>query len=576
MKGQKIYTLKIGGQAGQGIKSAGIMFAKFATRLGYSVYNYIEYPSLIRGGHNVMQMNVSAEPVTTARNRTDLLVALDQNTVDFHKDELEKGAGVIYDSDKKFNVEGLPDGVEKYGVPLAKLAKEAGGSELLINTVALGVVAGLWGGKPAVLGDLLEEEFSHKSKEIIDANLKAMHSGFKYALDNFTDTHIDKLKEMKVPETRMVLNGNEAAALGAIAGGVQFACIYPMSPISNILHVLARHQEKYGYVYKQPEDEISALGMALGASFAGARSFTTTSGGGFCLMAEMFGMAGIGELPVVIVEGMRGGPATGLPTWSDQGDLRFVLHVHQGDFPRIVLAPGDVEETFHMTAQAMNLAEKYQLPIVVLIDKNICENDQTIPFLDVSDYKVDRGTLTMDKVEDFKRYEVTASGISMRSAPGTGNFFIANSDEHNEYGYSEESVENRNAQMEKRMRKLETCIKEDMAKPVLYGPEDADVTIVSWGSNKGTILQAMQEFDNVNYLHITWMHPFPSEEVGRVLSKAKYLIDIECNYTAQLAGLIREKTGINIQDKFLKYDGRPFYLEEVTQKLNSVLKGGNL
>ncbi len=370
---------------------------------------------------------------------------------------------------------------------------------------------------------------------------------------------------------RMVISGNEAVALGAIAGGVQFAAIYPMSPVSNILHVLAEHQEAYGYVYKQPEDEISAINMAIGAAFAGARSLTATSGGGFCLMTEGYGLAGITETPVVIVEGMRGGPATGLATWSGQGDLRFVLHAHQDDFPRIVLAPGDAKEAFYLTMEALNLADKYQTTVVVLIDKNLCENDQSFPFFDVKDFKVDRGKFTTDFSEDYKRYALEEDGVSLRSIPGSGNFFIANSDEHDKLGYSDETIANRNAQMAKRMKKLETCALESMPKPQLFGPEDASVTLISWGSNKGSILQALEQFDDVNFLHLAWLNPFPVEEVRNVLSKAKHVINVECNYSAQFGGLVKERTGIEITDNLLKYDGRPFYVEEIVEKVNSVL-----
>ena len=374
-----------------------------------------------------------------------------------------------------------------------------------------------------------------------------------------------------VSTPNLVLNGDEAAALGAIGGGLQFASIYPMTPITNVITVLAAYQEKYGYIYKQPEDEIAAITMAIGASYAGARAMTATSGGGFCLMTEGFGLAGMTETPVVIIMGMRAGPATGFPTWSEQGDLRFVLHASHGDFPRIVLAPGDGKEVFEMTMQAFNLAEKYQTPVVVLVDKNICEDDQSFEYFDTSAYKVDRGNFTTEKVDDYKRYALEADGISKRSVPGSGNWFLTNSDEHNAYGYSDEEADNRIEQHGKRMTKLVTCAKNDMQKPQLFGPADADLTIVSWGSNKGAILQAMKEFPNVNFLHTTWMSPFPADEVKKVLSGAKSLLLIENNYTAQFAGLIREQTGIEIENKFLKYDGRPFFVEEISDKLKSIL-----
>lgn len=288
-------------------------------------------------------------------------------------------------------------------------------------------------------------------------------------------------------------------------------------------------------------------------------------------MTEGYGLAGMTETPIVIIMGMRAGPATGLPTWSEQGDLRFVLHAHQGDFPRIVMAAGDGKEAFDLTMQAFNLAEKYQTPVVVLVDKNICEDDQSFPYFDVSTYRIERGKYTIEKINDYKRYALEEDGISLRTIPGTDNFFLANSDEHNAYGYSNEESLNRKEQHKKRMTKLLTCETKDMPAPTLYGPKNSDITIVSWGNNKGSIIQSMKKFPNVNFLHLTWMNPFPADAVKKILSGAKHIVDIECNYTAQMAGLILEKTGIEIEDKFLKYDGRPFFVEEISEKLRKLM-----
>ena len=311
--------------------------------------------------------------------------------------------------------------------------------------------------------------------------------------------------------------------------------------------------------------------MAIGASFAGARAMTASSGGGFCLMTEAYGLAGMTETPLVILEGMRGGPSTGLPTWTEQGDLRFVLNAHHGDLPKIVLAPGDIDETFHFMMQAFNLADKYQTPVLVLTDKQILESHKSSTPYEFKDYKLNRGKFITEKQDNYQRYEITEDGISPRSIPGAGNHFVANSDEHDAIGYTNEHAANRVQQMDKRMRKLETCKAQDMAEPRLYGPEIADVTIVSWGSNKGAILDAMREFDNVNFLHITWISPFPAETVQKILTDAKYVLNIEGNQSAQMAGLIKEKAGIMVNESLLKYDGRPFYPEEIVDKLKSIL-----
>jgi len=567
-----IVSVKIGGPAGTGVKSVGLMLDKIAARSGYQVCDNVEFPSLIRGGHNVVQVNFSLDEVTAPRLSSDLLIAFDQMTIDLHHNELKKGGGIIFDSDFA-DVSKVRKDISLYGIPLRKIANKAGEKEIFVNIVALSAALQILGGNLETFKKLIEEEYGDKGEKIVEADKKAADLGFEYAAKNYKN-NLHKIMEptslFNSPVPYMVLNGNEAAALGAISAGMQFAAIYPMSPINNILHVLAANQGKFGYILKQPEDEISAINMAIGASYAGVRSMTATSGGGFSLMTEAYGLAGITETPIVIFDGMRGGPATGLPTWSGQGDLQMVLHSHQDEFPRIVLAPGDVAETYELTIKAFNLADKYQTPVVVLLDKNICENDKTLLFPDITKVKIDRGKFVKKKIDDYLRYKYEDDGVSVRSIPGVGNFFIANSDEHNEEGYSTEEIEDRNKIMEKRMKKLLTCAENDMPNPEVFGPPDADITIVSWGSNKGSILEALKNFSNVNYVHVTWMNPFPVKFLTDVLPKAKHIVDIECNYTGQLANIIREKTGIEIKDRYLKFDGRMIYPEEIIEKLNSV------
>ncbi|MFC1653844.1 2-oxoacid:acceptor oxidoreductase subunit alpha [Patescibacteria group bacterium] len=565
------FTFKIGGPAGFGIKSMGLNFAKVATRSGYHIYDYSEYPSLIRGGHNAMQVTVSEEPVYFTTQHTNFLVALNQETIDLHCDELVDGAIVLFDSDLKFKTDCIKAKVENCSLPLAKIVSEAGGIPIMRNTAALGAALAMLDGSMDHFNNLISAEFKNKKPEVTELNQKVAKAGYDYAKTNFKEKIKNILTKKDSVEEKIVINANEAAALGAISAGLGFAAIYPMTPTSNILHNLAPHQEEYGFVYKQPEDEIAALTMALGASNAGLRSMVATSGGGFALMSEGYGLAGLTETPVVIIEGMRGAPATGIPTWNEQGDLRFILHAHQGDFPRIVLAAGDAKEAFYLTQKAFDLADKYQTPVVLIVDKIICEDDQSYSPFKYDDYQIDRGKLVDQTQKDYKRYALSKDGISPRSPFGLGNHFLANADEHDEQGYSNEEIKNRNDQMHKRMQKLITCEKEDMQDPVLFGPGEADITLVSWGSNKGAIREAIKHFDNVNFLHITWMNPFPSQLVKDYLENAKYIINIEQNYSAQLRGLIMEKTGINIQDTMLRYDGRPIYSEQIIEKINQVL-----
>ncbi len=566
----KPFVFKIGGEAGFGITSAGVTFAKIVTRMGYSIFNYMEYPSLIRGGHNVVSCTISDEPVHAPYQHTDFLIALNQDTIKLHQAELCVGSVVLYDQQRGVKADSLPKGTTALAIPFAQIATDVGKSIFMRDTVALAAALAMLGGDVAILKKIIAEEFEKKGAAVVALNQAVAEAGFQYVQTQYK-SYIQSILKPRRAIKQLVLNANEAVALGAVAAGLQFAAIYPMTPTSNILHVLAPLQEKYGFIYKQPEDEISAINMAIGASFAGARSMVATAGGGFCLMTEAYGLAGMTETPLVIIEGMRGGPATGLPTWTEQGDLRFVLHAHQGDFPRIVLAAGDVEEAFKLTMEAFNLADVYQTPVVVMVDKHLCESHESIPRFKYNTYKINRGSFAFKNQKNYERYATSADGISLRIPPGTGSHVIANSDEHNAAGYSNEESKNRLEQMQKRMQKLVTCEKKSMPQPALYGPADAELTIVSWGSNKGAILEALKNFSNVNFLHLTWLNPFPSAYVAKVLGTAKRILNIECNYSAQMSNYIAEKTGIRIEQNLLKYDGRPIYPEEISTKVKELI-----
>ncbi len=564
------FAFKMGGEAGFGITSAGLTFSKFAARSGYNVFDYLEYPSIIRGGHNAVACFIASDESPAVYHHTDFLVAFNQDTIALHLNELTENALVLYDSEAGVQIANLPGTVVALDVPFSRLAREVGKSFFVRDTIALSASIALLGGNIKILEKLLTEQFAHKGKEVVQKNLNVARSGYTYALEKYPQ-HVRPILQPRKKTKSLVINGNEAVALGAIAAGMQFAAIYPMTPTSSILSVLAPLQKQFDFIYKQPEDEISAINMAIGASFAGARSMVATAGGGFCLMTEGYGLAGMTETPIVIIEGMRGAPATGLPTWTEQGDLRFVLHAHQGDFPRIVLAPGDVEEVFHLTMEAFNLADQYQTPVVLLIDKHLCECHESVRPFEYKRYKVQRGKFARKKVSTYERYALSDDGVSLRIPAGSGTHVIANSDEHSEAGYSSETAENRNAQMRKRMQKLETCRTRSLPKPTVYGPDDADLTIVSWGSNKGAIREALKHFPRVNFLHITWMNPFPVDEVQAILRSAKKILSIEGNYTGQLTGLIAEHTGIHIENTLFKYDGRPIFPCEIVEKINSLL-----
>ncbi|MBU1931155.1 2-oxoacid:acceptor oxidoreductase subunit alpha [Patescibacteria group bacterium] len=531
--------LKIGGQAGEGIKTTGLMLNKTLVRLGFHTFGYSEYPSLIRGGHNVYQLSVADQPVSATRQKVDILIALNQETINLHQTELHQNSIIIYDPGEfslpKTNLVGdyLP-------VELIKLAEGIGGKALMANVVALAAVLVLLGLPIDKFLEILKETFARKGQEIVDLNQKAAQAGYA-AIKTKSKFNL------QVPdkaEPKMVLTANEAAGLGAIAGGLQFYSAYPMTPATSILHYLAKVAKKANLVVKQTEDEISAINMALGASYAGVRSMTATSGGGLCLMAEGISFSGVAELPMVIVNAMRPGPGLGMPTWTGQGDLRFCLHIGHDEFPRIVLAPGDAEEMFKLTKLALVLAEKYQLPVIILTDKHLAESDFCYPqFEPIHQHK---------RLDQVRRY--------------------VNSYEHDNDGFATEDPQVRTEQMNKRMAKLTNLIKEIPQQPI-YQVEAKKIGLISWGSNKGAILDALKDLPQASFLHLNWLWPLPAKAIQDFAGQVEQLVIVEGNSQAQLAGLIREQLEIEIKHKILKYDGRPFWPNEIVEKVKKLLTG---
>ncbi|MBI2862351.1 MAG: 2-oxoacid:acceptor oxidoreductase subunit alpha, partial [Chloroflexi bacterium] len=463
------------------------------------------------------------------------------------------------------------------------IAKEVGGNKLMVNTAALGVATGVTGYDLERITEVIAENFSgRKGAQVAEANLKVAAAGYEFAHERYAELFRWKLRPLEAPR-RMVMNGTEGISLGALAGGCRFMSSYPMTPASGIMEYLAGKARKYGMVVKQTGDEIEAILMAIGAAHTGVRAMAATSGGGFSLMVEALGLAGATETPLVVVEAQRPGPSTGLPTQTEQGDLLFLLHASQGEFPRMLLAPGTIEQCFEATWRAFNMAEKYQTPVLVLTDHFLQNSLRSIPrgAIDFASVEIDRGLLLTDEElerlpDGYRRYQVTESGISPRALPGHPKaVFHVTSDEHTEDGFITEEADMRIAQMEKRMRKLEAA-KKDIRDPGLYGPEKADVTLVCWGSTYGAVREAVDRLNNnglsANMLHIVDVWPFPSERVGEMLSKANYRIMVEGNYTGQMARLIRAETGIAMDFNVLRYDGRPFSPEYVLRKLERVLE----
>ncbi|MFA6422847.1 MAG: 2-oxoacid:acceptor oxidoreductase subunit alpha [Patescibacteria group bacterium] len=570
----KKLSIIIGGPAGSGVKSIGTMLAKSASRSGFSVLGYIEYPSLIRGGHNAYQVIISEDKTYCATKEVDILVCLDRKSFDLHEHDLVKSAAVIFD-DEEVKIDSNRGDLHFYHVPMTELAVKAGGAKIHGNSVALGAILALVGLDIKKAYGLIEEEFKKKGESVISVNKKALLLGYEYIGKTYS-LKIDHQMTSKSKKPLMYISGNEAMALGAIAGGCRFYAAYPMTPSTTILHYLVQKERQLGMIVKQMEDEISVINAAIGAGWAGVRSFVGTSGGGFSLMVEALGFAAMAEVPLVVANVQRPGPSTGLPTWTEQSDLKFVLGAGHGDFLRIVAAPGDVEECFNITAESFNWAEKYQLPVVLLSDKYLAESFFTTDKFNQLN-KIERGKILSKKeladLEQYKRYDYRVDGISPRSIPGVkGGEALSNSDEHDEFGFSTEETEVRIKQMDKRFKKLGLMEAEIKNKIKFYGSKEADITLIGWGSTKGAILEAQEilkaKGKSVNFIQVIVLAPFPSKEIKKIISSSNKVYVIENNKTGQLADMI-EGLGSMTINRILKYDGRPFFAEEIVKQINN-------
>jgi len=574
-------SLLVGGEAGAGISRSGFLFAKACLRGGLYAFGANDYQSLIRGGHNFYTVRVCDEEVYSQADTVDILIALNKETILFHKDELVSSAGVIYDQDQ-FNVNkeelGRVD-IKLYHVPMRKIVKELEGPEIMENTVALGAACALLDYDPEFLNSVLRDTFNPKTAE---QNTEAAKQGYSYAKENYGNDFGYQLKKTdSTGKNKIFLAGNEAIGLGALNAGCKFYAAYPMTPATSILHFLAPLDREYKMVVIQVESEIAAVNMVAGASFAGVRSMTATSGGGFCLMTEGLGMIGMTETSPVIVLVQRPGPSTGLPTYTGQGDLRFAIHASQGEFPRVIIAPGDVEECFYSTLEAFNLAEKFQIPAIIISDKYLAESNGTTEPFDQNRIRIDRGQLIITKEyteEEYIRHRFTENGISPRAMPGTkGAIVRTNADEHNELGYTSEDPVLALKMADKRFKKLDALTKELQKYETVkvYGSKEADTTIIGWGSTKGPIREAIKLLSNegvkLNYLQIVYLHPFPVAKVQEILQSAKNTIIVENNMTSQLSSLIREHLLIDVDHKILKYNGRPFNPEALARSIKEVL-----
>jgi 2-oxoglutarate ferredoxin oxidoreductase subunit alpha len=556
------YNILIGGAAGQGMDTLASAFSQVLHKRGYQIFTLQDYMSRVRGGHNYFQIRFSDEKVKSHSEVLDGIIALNQETLDLHIGRLKPEGFAFADEEVK------SDDKRLITVHAKKTAKEAGNVKTM-SSVTLGALVKLFGMDETFIKEIFAEKFDD---ELTEQNM----ASFKHGQEMFESRYeIGKGN----PEKTMLIQANEAIALGALAAGLKFYSAYPMTPSTSIMSYLTRRAKKAKMIVEQAEDELAAINMAIGASYAGVRSMTGTSGGGFSLMTEALGLAGIAEIPLVIAVIQRPGPATGLPTRTEQSDLKFVINASQGEFGRMVIAVRNPEDAFYQTARAFNMADKYQLPVILLGDQYLSDALQTIEPFDLERISIDRHLADPKPYEEgkiYNRYELTKNGISPRLIPGTvpGTAVNVDSDEHDIIGNITEAADVRIDMVEKRASKFE-LLKKELIEPDLLGEENMDILLVGWGSTYSQLSEAVDMLNEVGknkYGALVFgdIWPLPQKKLIEKAKKAKTIINVEQNYYGQLADLIRQETGITMTTSVLRFDGRPLSASEITKKVKEV------
>jgi 2-oxoglutarate ferredoxin oxidoreductase subunit alpha len=549
----------MGGEAGQGLVTVGEILAKSLVRSGYSIVVTQSYQSRIRGGHNTFSIRVGTEEILAPQESIDFLVALNEETVFLHREDLLPQGFIVVDETSAC------DGDACLKVPFKQLA-----AERQANIVALGVTAALLGLDKAILCQTMDDYFGRKHADLASENRQAITAACEWIAGK--SLRFGKLPPITSPRRCLMMNGNDAVALGALSAGVKFYSFYPMTPSTSIGLSLTARATRMGLIAEQAEDEISAINMAIGASFAGAPSMVATSGGGFALMAEGVSLAGMTETPLVIVVAQRPAPATGLPTRTEQADLLFVLHAGHGEFPRAIFAPGTVEECFHLTRKAFELAERYQSPIFLLTDQFLADSYRAVlPFNLEHISSIQPGREKVPVSLPYKRYAITESGISPRLLPGmTEHIVVAGSDEHTEDGHLTEDLSVRKQMVEKRLGKYRGMYGEVMP-PEILGDDKPDLLLISWGSSRGAVLEAAsllrKEGKRIKTLAFSQVWPLVPEQFLPAFQEARDVVCVEGNATGQMAGLIRRETSFHIEKRVLRYDGLPHTPESILREL---------
>lgn len=566
---KKEISIVLCGEAGQGVQTVEFLLTRLLKLAGHHVFATKEYMSRIRGGANSTTIRVANTRVAAYVDRMDVLIALSKGAVEHVGRRISSRTVVLGER----GVVGNPSVLQKckfFDIDFTRIAAEVG-NKIYSNTVAMGAVSGLLGVDVDHLKGYIRHYFAGKAQDVIEDNVKAAEAGCRAACG------LDLPKELKLGETvdmrvkgELIVNGSEAVSMGAIAGGCNYVCSYPMSPSTPVLTFLAQHGRDFGIIVEQVEDEIAAINMAIGAWYAGARALVTTSGGGFALMAEGLSLAGMLETPVVIHVGQRPGPATGLPTRTEQGDLQFVLNAGHGEFPRIILTPGTLEDGFHLTQKAFNLADKYQVPVFILTDQCYIDSYYNLPGFDLGQVAVERHVV--ETAADYRRYEAAEDGISPRGIPGYGEgLVVVDSDEHDESGHITEDPDVRVQMVDKRLVKGD-ALGETVIPPELIGPQDYRNIVVCWGSTYHVVKEALERLgrDDTAMLHYRQVYPLHESTVD-YLNAAGRTIIVEGNATGQFANMISLYAGIDIDEGILKYNGLPFSVEEVVSHLSNAL-----
>ena len=556
------------GQAGQGIQTVEKLLTLISKTAGYNVFATKEYMSRVRGGMNSTLIRISDKPVKTFVDRIDILVPLNKGAIRHLEKRIDPETIIV--GEKDVCADELKDKSQFFDIPFTKIASDIG-NKVYLNMVAVGALISVLSIKPEKAIDCLKQFFEGKPQEILEKNIEALKKGYEKAIKLEKPGSIkNKAATNAKVQNQILVNGAEAVGLGAIAGGCNFVSSYPMSPSTSVLVFMAQNGQDFGIIAEQAEDEIAAINMAIGAWYAGSRAMVTTSGGGFALMTEGVSLAGMLESPIVIHLAQRPGPATGLPTRTEQGDLELALYAGHGEFPRIIFAPGTLEDGFYLTQKAFNLADKFQVPVFVLTDQYFVDSYYNTKSFNLKDLKIEKHFVETSK--SYRRYELTENGISPRGIPGFGKGFVCvDSDEHDQDGHITEDIELRTKMVDKRLKKLDS-IKKEIIPPTLWGPENYKNLVICWGSTFNTVCEAVSNINRKDtaVLHFKQVYPL-HDNTAKLINKASKTIVVENNATAQFARLLKMHADINVDHNILKYDGLCFASDSLAETLNSIL-----